>query len=420
MPKVFSWLRLGFRNLGRNRKRTAITSAGLGFGYFAVVFMVGWMDGLTAEMIENGTGLLTGQLQIHASKYRPERSLYETIGGRKGADVGRIVEAVEAEVGVTGVSTRVYASGLLSSGESTVAGMLMGIDVEREGRVSHLVASIEFGQVPRVGRNEVVVGFEMARQLEIDVGDELVLVVPAADGSMGNDVFQTSGIFRTGLAEIDNSYGLVSIDVLQNLLSLPTNRIHEVAVTTTEPWIAVDLASHIAELTVLRGLDVKVVSWSELRPEMLDYTSLIESYYFILTGIVFGIAIFGVANTMLMATFERRREFAIMLALGTTPIQLIFTIVCEALSLGILSLFGGIAFTFPLMFWLHNAPLDLSLFYGEFTMLGALMRPVIRVEYNFQASMLAAIALLITALVAALYPAIQAARVPPADTLSEI
>ena len=364
MPKVFSWLRLGFRNLGRNRKRTAITSAGLGFGYFAVVFMVGWMDGITAEMIENGTGLLTGQLQIHASTYRPERSLYETIGGRKGADVGRIVEAVEAEVGVT--------------------------------------------------------GFEMARQLEIDVGDELVLVVPAADGSMGNDVFQTSGIFRTGLAEIDNSYGLVSIDVLQNLLSLPTNRIHEVAVTTTEPWIAVDLASHIAELTVLRGLDVKVVSWSELRPEMLDYTSLIESYYFILTGIVFGIAIFGVANTMLMATFERRREFAIMLALGTTPIQLIFTIVCEALSLGILSLFGGIAFTFPLMFWLHNAPLDLSLFYGEFTMLGALMRPVIRVEYNFQASMLAAIALLITALVAALYPAIQAARVPPADTLSEI
>ena len=165
-------------------------------------------------------------------------------------------------------------------------------------------------------------------------------------------------------------------------------------------------------------IDVEVVPWTVLRPDMLDYTRLVESWYFIVIGVVFAIAIFGVANSMLMATFERRREFAVMLALGTTPVQVVLTVLYEALALGVLSLLVGAAVTLPLMMWWHNAPLDLSFIYGDFTMFGALMRPTLRVEYNIPMAVWAAGALLFTAFVAALYPAAQAARVPPADTLS--
>lgn len=80
MAAAAPWWRIGWRNLGRNRKRTFITALGLGAGYFAVIFIVGWADGLKAEMVDNGTGILTGQLQVHAADYRPERSLYDTIG----------------------------------------------------------------------------------------------------------------------------------------------------------------------------------------------------------------------------------------------------------------------------------------------------------------------------------------------------
>jgi putative ABC transport system permease protein len=134
--------------------------------------------------------------------------------------------------------------------------------------------------------------------------------------------------------------------------------------------------------------------------------------------IVFAIAIFGVANTMLMATFERRREFAVLLALGTTPSQVVLTVLFEALALGVLSLAVGALITFPLMFWWHTAPPDLSFLYGDFTMFGALMRPVLRVEYNVPMWFWSALSLMLTALVAAVYPAAHAARVPPADTLS--
>lgn len=412
------WWRIGWRNLGRNRRRTFITAAGLGFGYFAVTFMVGWAGGFEAEMIENGTGLVTGQLQIHASDYRPERKIYDTIGGREGVDVERLVDAVAADAAIVAATPRVYAGGLVSSGESTSAGILMGVDPEREPRVSRILSGIVEGRAPTAGGNEIVIGSEMARQLAARVGDELILVAPAADGSMGNDLFTVVGIFRTGLAELDASQALLPIGTLQTLVALSRDRIHEVAAATADPWEAPAAADRLRnDLSTLAG-DIEVASWTSLRPEMLDYVRLVESWYFIVVIIVFAVAIFGVANTMLMATFERRREFAVMLALGTTPWRVTYTVLAEAVALGVLSLLVGALVTFPLIIWFHNAPPDVGWLYGDFTMFGALVRPVLRVEYDFPMAGWTALALLVTALLAALYPAARAARTPPADTLS--
>jgi putative ABC transport system permease protein len=258
----------------------------------------------------------------------------------------------------------------------------------------------------------------MARQLAVDVGAEVVLVAPAADGSMGNDLFTVSGIYRTGLAELDASYALLPLETLQELVVLDPARVHEIAAKTTNPWLAPEAAERLVDRLSPMGLAIEVVPWTVLRPEMLEYTQLVESWYFIVILIVFAIAVFGVANTMLMTTFERRREFAVMLALGSGPGSVVLTVVAEAFALGLLSLVVGGAITFPLMVWWHNAPPDLSWIYGDFTMFGALLRPTLRVEYNFPMAVWAALALLVTALLAALYPAARAARIPPADTLS--
>ncbi len=412
------WWRIGWRNLGRNRRRTLITAAGLAFGYLAVVVLIGLMDGLTAEMIESGTGVLSGQLQVHDINYRPERKIYDTIGGRDGADADRLVREVAADPVVRAAAPRVFAGGLISSGESTVAGILMGVDPELEAGVSRLMHSLVRGQVPAAGTNEILIGTEMARQLEVDVGDEVILVAPAADGSMGNDLYTVSGVFQSGMAELDGSYAVVPLGSLQVLVALDPGRIHEIAASVTDPWLAPDAADRLtAELSPL-GLAVEVAPWTELRPEMLDYAQLADGWRFIVIFIVFAIAIFGVANTMLMATYERRREIAVMLALGTTPFSIVRTVLSEALALGILSLAFGAAITFPVMFWFHNAPPDLSWIYGDYTIFGALIRPRLRVEYHFAMALWTGVALLITALLASLYPAARAARVPPADTLS--
>ena len=415
-----TWLRIGWRNLGRHPKRTVITALGLAVGYFAVVFIVGWAEGIAAEMVENATGLVSGQIEIHANEYRPERSLYETIGGREGTDIGALLQAVSADPTVVAVAPRVYAGGLISSGDATSAGMLMGIDPVLELALSRFLDELQVGRLPIPGRNELLIGEEMARQLVVEVGDEVVVVAPGADGSMGNDLFQIVGTFRTGLAEIDTSFGVLPVADLQALIVLDPGRVHEVVVSTADPWIAEATAVRLAGLLTPMGLDIEVAPWTELRPEMVEYVSLIDSFYFIIIGVVFVVAIFGVANTMLMATFERRREFAVMLAIGATPLKVVLAVLHEAAVMGLLSLVIGSGITIPIMVWWHNAPPDMSWLYGELTAFGTLMRPTLRVEYNFAVWIQAGLALLLTALLAALYPAVRAARVPPADTLSGV
>ena len=414
-------MRIGWRNLGRHRKRTIIAALGLAVGYFAVVLMIGFAQGITAELVENATGLSSGQIEIHAAEYLPERSLYETIGGRDGADIDELLHRVRGDGAVTAVAPRVYAGGLISSRRRHVGRNADGSRPRTSSsKLSRFLDELVEGRLPSPGRNELVIGTEMARQLVVGVGDEVVVVAPGADGSMGNDLFTIAGSFRTGLAALDATFGVLTLQDLQTLVVLDPGRIHEVVVATADPWIADDTAERLAAVLAPAGLDVDVASWTELRPEMMEYVALIDTFYSVIFAIVFMIAAFGVANTMLMATFERRREFAVMLALGMTPIKVVLTVLHEAIAMGLLALVIGAAMTFPLMVWWHNAPPDMSWLYGELTMFGALMRPTLRVEYNLVVWSQAALALLATAVLAAFYPAVRAARVPPADTLSGI
>ncbi len=411
------WWRIAFRNLGRHRRRTAITAAALAVGFVASVLLIGLSDGITWEMVENGTRVITGQVQVNDSEFIEDRSLYHTLGGADGVDVENLLAAAESDPLVEAAAPRVYGGGLLSSGEETIAGVLMGIDVERESRVTILLNGLRDGDLPTPGANEVLVGAEAARQLGIDVGDELVVVAPAADGSLGNDLFTVSGIFYTGLVALDRTHALLPIGDLQFLLALDSDRIHEVALRVPDVWASPDAARNLgSSVADLPGVEVR--SWTEFRAELREYAVLAETFNGVIAAIVFGMAIFGVANTMLMATYERRREFAVVRALGTSPVRVAWTVVLEGLILGVMSLVLGALLAAPLMIWFHNAPPDLSSVFGDFTMQGALVRPILTVRYSVDGPVWAGSALLVTSLIAALYPAFRAVRVPPADALS--
>lgn len=416
--KESPWWRIGWRNLGRNPKRTMLTALGLAIGYFAVVLMVGWGEGMVAELIENATSLVSGQIEIHDAGYRPERSLYDTIGGRAGADVEELLNTIGADPSVVAAAPRVYAGALVSTGDSTRAGVLLGVDPEREVALTRFLDPLVEGRLPAVGANETVVGEEMARQLAIGVGDELVVVASAADGSMGNDLFAVTGVFRTGLVEFDGSTAVMAIADLQTLVAFDAGRIHEIAVATTDPAAAAVTAERLATALGAEDREIVVASWTELNPVLSQYVALADGVYWIFIVVIFGVACLGVANTMLMATFERRREFAIMLALGAKPWSVVGGVLHEALAMGVVSLAIGAALALPLMVWFSIAPVSLEWLFEDITLEGALVTPSLRVGYNVPVWTWATIGLLVTAVVAAFYPAVRASRVPPADTLS--
>lgn len=414
------WWRVAWRNLWRNRGRTLVTASALAFGYLSAVVMVGLTDGMSAELIENGTGLLMGQVQVHAPDYLPERSMYRTVGGYEGTDLPALLGRLEAHPDVAAAAPRLYGGGLVSAGDRTEAALFMGVDPEREGNVSKLLSRVVQGRVPVAGAGEILVGKEMARQLGLEVGEEIVLVAPAADGSMGNDLYTLVGVFDSGTPAVDAAYAVLPLPDLQFLMAMDAGRVHEVALAVTRSWDTPAIARSVeAYLAANPDPPLEVRSWLELRPELAEAVGLMDSMNFIIVAIIFAMAVFGVANTMIIGTFERRKEFAVVRALGTTPLGVGRTVVYEGIMLGVLALAAGVVVTLPVLVWWHNWPPDLTSVFRGFTWQGAMWRPILRVEYSVDAPVVSAVALFVTSGLAAIYPAWRATRVPPADALGD-
>jgi len=410
------WWRIAWRNLWRNRRRTVLTASALSFGFVASVLMIGLMDGMLEEVVSNGTRVITGQVQIHADDYEPERSIHDTLGGRDGLDVDGLVGAVEAVDGVTGAAPRVYGGGLVSSGDETAGAVLMGMDPRREEGVSRFGAALVEGRMP--GPGEIAVGVGMAETVGIGPGEEAVLVAPAADGSMGNDLFTVSGIFHIGMGGFDDTYALLEMGSLQDLMAMDGSRIHEVAISVERSVDAAAVAERVEGAAASLSDGLLTRPWSVFQQQLYFMISLAGAMNVMIAVMIFGMAIFGVANTMLLATFERRREFAVARALGTSGASIVRIVVVEGLFLGLVALAAGALLAVPVIVYFHEFPVDLSGFVDTYSIMGSAVRPVLTVEYSWDGPLASALALIGTGILSAIYPAWRATRLPPADVLA--
>jgi len=216
-----------------------------------------------------------------------------------------------------------------------------------------------------------------------------------------------------------DSYALLELGTLQDFLAMDRGRIHEVAISVDRVRDADPVAERVAVAVAGLSPDLVTEPWSVFLGQLYFVVSLASAMNSIVAFIIFGMAIFGVANTMLLATFERRREFAVARALGTSGVALGRIVVYEGLLLGVVALAAGAALAFPLLAHVHANPIDLSAFVGTYSFMGSAIRPQLTVEYSFQEPLVSAVALLGTGVVSALLPAWRAARLPPADVLAD-
>ncbi len=412
------WLRIGWRNLGRHRRRSVITALALAWGFAAVVLFNGILEGMGSDFIRSGTDLMAGQIRIQNPDYEPEQELWDVVGGEGGVQVSELLAQVRSDSDVIGAAPRVYGAGIIASDSTSRGGVFMGILPGEEAGVTHFLEGVVDGSPPAEGAYEVLLGQELARQLRIGVGEEVVLVAPAADGSLGNELFTVSGIVRTGIPEVDAAQAFLRLDDLQFLLALGPQEVHEVVLAVNDPWAAPEVSRRLVASLSGSGSQIQVTPWTEFRPELVEFAGLISGMNWVILVVIFLMAAFGVANTMLMGTFERRREFAVVKALGMGPGRIVTMVVGEALVLGLLSVVAGALISLPLVLWLIHYPLDLTPIAGEQMFMDGLFRFVLRVEHSWDIPIRAAVGLVLTATAASVYPALRAVRVPAAEALA--
>jgi len=267
---------------------------------------------------------------------------------------------------------------------------------------------------PGKGR-EVLVGTKLARELDARIGERIVLMVQSEDGSMGAEALKLAGTFETGSDSFDGQLAFVALPDGQRLLGC--GRAVTSVVIMMKDFQAID-GAHAALAAAVAGLPVNALSWRDVNREIVGVIGFQDAIMGILLAVIFLIVAVGIANTLLMALYERVREFGLMMAMGSTPGEVSRLVVLESLLLGVIGLGAGGALGSGLVLFFHRRGLTLPLKEALSYMLP--FDKVIYMDFAPRSHLISAAALLVTCAAAAVVPAVRAARLKPVDALRHI
>lgn len=399
-------LKIAFRNVFRQKRRSLLTALTMLGGFVLASLSIAWGDGTYGDVIRAFTHSRLGDIQIHAAGYLDNPSINNTIPHYQ-----RIAEMVVRLPHVEEWAPRVMASAMASVGAQTTVAQIIGIDPERETATTHFDRKITAGRGFSLdGRNEAIIGRGLARVLHAEVGSQVVIVSQAADGSMANDLFAVVGITESGDALRDRTDCYLRLGDAQALLALE-GQVHEIAVTVDNAGEVRATTARIA--AALNGSRVSVEPWQEFARDFYRAMQAdLEGLWIMLFIIVLIVAV-GVLNTVLMAVLERRREYGVLLALGTRPVDLFKMVLYESGLMAVASVVAGAVISLLLNYSLsiHGVTLSEPYSYGGMTF------DRFRTEVNLRSFLLPAATVIMAAVMVTVFPALKAARTDPARSM---
>ncbi len=407
---------LALRNLGRNRRRTLLTLCATVVSCSLLILALGIFSGMLADILDSTTGQYHGHLVVSSPQYPERRSLYDSF-----EEDLKTQEALLRHPGITGLSPRLRAFGLLSFTRAALPVELLGIRPQREASVTRLGQQLVRGsRLDSAGgaQPEVLIGEGLASRLGATVGDELAFMTQAADGSIGNDLLRIRGIFSTGDRNRDNQLALVPLDWLRELLVLP-DALHELALRVDDPMEAPAIRQRLEGQLADADTSLAILDWGQLLPTMREAIANFDVSRMILIIILYSATGLGILNTFFMSVIERTREIGILLAMGMTPARVRRMILLEALFLGLISLVLGTLIGIALTAWMHQVGIDLSDWITPVTYAGGTIAPRLHATFETANILMPALILLGVCLLAGYFPARRASKLQPALAIRE-
>ncbi len=406
------FLRIAWRNITRNQRRTSITLAAIASGLAAIIVFFGLSNGFHDQWITNSVRVYTGHIVVFAENYRDERNLNRAI-----SDIDDLTARLEGLPGVEAVTPRIHINGLVSTARNSSVAVIRAVDPIRETQINGLRERIIVGSYfEDDAHRQILLGHKMAERLNAGPGEKIVLMVQAADGSIGAELFRLQGIFRLGAVDLDGSLAIIGLADGQNLAAMD-NKVTEAVLILSSPSEVATTAGVLA--AELAGSGYEILQWDELMPQAKEMIALSNVFTYILLVIILIVVSLGILNTMLMSIMERTREFGIMRALGTRPAQIVRLVLLEAVCLGVLGAALGVLLGIVINGFLGAGGIDLSRWSGAMDLISSL-KPVIYPTIHPGRVAIAALAAFMTTLLAAIYPAARAARLSPADAIRSL
>ena len=397
------------RSVKRNLRRTLLSIVGIAIGCTLALFMESMNRGRSELFARAGSASGVGHMRIVPAGWRARRDSRLRLADWK-ADLA----AAKAQPGVAFVTTRARAQALLAVGTHVVPVELTGVEPDIEPHTFRYVRIIRHGRYLRTGeRGNIVLGRALVDRLTADLDDDIVATTVGPGGDIQSALFRLVGIVETGNDDSDIAVCQVALADLQRLTGFPG--VGDISLVLSDYRQIDAVRARLAPL-VARGDDV--LTLSEIAPDIEGHFKQDQAVTRFVSGIILLIVLLGVASAQLAAVLERRREFAVLAALGMSAPKLVGLVVQESLMLGTGGAVVAIALGVPLVWRFSHVGIDFGSYIGgSYSFQGVLFDPVIYGDFGWWIAWYVSAVSIGATIVASLYPAWYASRTDPAVAL---
>lgn len=394
-------IKIAWRNLWRNKRRTLITASAVAFATVLALFMRSMQFGSYDLMIRTGISQ-TGNFQVHGSGYWENQSIDQAFFYND--SLKQILHDIPQ---VKNILPRLETFSLASYGKQTKGVLISGIDPEKEDQQNHISRKIKKGHYLDANSNGALIGDKLAEYLKIEVGDSLVLIGQGYRGMTAYGVVPVRGIFHLPALEMNNQVVYMSLNEVEQF------------VYPYQPGLLTGLSVFLnhsdprdKEATTLSKElegDYEVIPWKTILSEMLQSIELDNVSGQIMLFFLYLIAAFGIFSTVLMMTLEKRKQYAVMVAIGMQRSRLMGVSILETIIVSILGVMAGIFISAPVLIYFYFHPIPLT---GEMAEMYLMFNidPILPFSVSPSIFIQQALIMLGLSLLSALYPIVYLSR----------
>jgi len=403
--------RYAVRGLARNLRRTMLSALGVGVGCAIALITIAWIRGESQMIVRAAAQSGAGHLRIVPPRWPQQRDRNLRL-----ADWQRTLARVRALPEVAVATPRTRVQGLLALGTHVASAEITGVDPEGERRALRFVRSIEEGRYLREGdRDAIVVGKGLLAKLDAQLDDQLLLTVMDVHGQMRSALLRVVGVVATGSENIDRALAHVTRPQAATLSGAPGAG--EITILLADARDSPEALR--ARIAASLPSGQQVLHWYEVEPGLRAGYEMDRGFARVTIVIVILLSLLGVMSAQLTSVLERRKELAVLCALGMRGGQLVRVMLLESLSLGTLGALIGLSLSLPMIFYLATTGIPLAELAGEsdLAMSGVLLDPVLYADMGLWLGPYALLLSFSSTVLAALYPAFYATRTDPAEAL---
>ncbi len=399
---LFAW-----RNLWRNKRRTLLATSSVFFAMLLALIFRSVQSGQHEYMIQMSVSMYTGYLQVQGKGFWEERSFDESL-----AITDDLIAAVRSDRRITTANPRLESVALVSRGIETRITPVTGIDPEEENAMSGLRNKIVKGTYLNDTSTGILIAEGLAERLQAGIGDSIVIVGQGYQGVTAAEQLPVAGIVRFPFPKLNNAAIYLSLSAAQKLFNAP-ERVTGIALMIDDEKEIDDIQTALAASI---DSSLVVMTWEEMSPEIVQVIEADVASEAIIMAILYLVIGFGVFGTVMMMTIERTREFGLLVALGMKRGRLLIVTTIEALMVSMLGAAAGLAAAFPLLMYFYHNPIRVSGEMAEVYITYGL-EPIIAVSVDAMVFGSQAIAVLLLAIVASLYPLLFIRKLRPVSAL---